>query len=795
MEKKLRARRRPKRSFVLLMLCMLAPLLMGVLCFNTPGTGIPGSSDPNATGTVFGKTDFSQLKMFDANNGWATTPTSVLRTSDGGKTWTDVTPTDWEPLDEKTTSPISGIVGADFMDPSHIWIAAETTTPQSDIDKASTAVSEPTISPSGTATFDSGQTSNITTGTIVYVRSTIDGGQTWMTSKGLTVKDLASVSAPSFINAHEGWIELGNSDSSSGKVDGFVFHSIDGGLNWELDPGVIANIATHTSGLFEGSSGFVLNNASLSVKGSPSGLTVIPQCTAVAGGGGGLPECPAALPSPEQDCLVAPTQNYIALSTALDDGVSNKLPFTWLGEQTNATYYWNQVDVVPVPGGAYKQGDDSMIVSSPPIVNANATGVLPVQMQSDPDGDDPSHFFLHLFALDVIGAGNHYNIANLGPTSPFATPLVYAQHTLSAPDFTHVFVSGQQYTGNGKYGDWNLYEFDGANWITLKTELANTTATDPKSVLDPSLANVDFISDTEGFATDKTTLYHITIADNTATWTQIYPAVGDTTAPVPTRVPGKTITAPANPGPCGVQVFPGGPTGPTGPSNSKTHSITFVNKMNETIWVGQTGPTATNSDGWDGVLAPGASHSVTVSTPASESWSGRFWGRQCPNGVCDDKSGSSNAEPASLAEFDFNAYQGDVFYDVSLVDGFNLPIQIVPSDGSPAPDNCGSQACTDLTQSCPAPLQHKDANGNVDICMSACAVATDAGAPTLDQYCCLGAFGAGVCNPNTWPANMDSAKLFKDAYPHDYSYAYDDSTSTYTCPETCSYNIVFGTSP
>jgi hypothetical protein len=262
------------------------------------------------------------------------------------------------------------------------------------------------------------------------------------------------------------------------------------------------------------------------------------------------------------------------------------------------------------------------------------------------------------------------------------------------------------------------------------------------------------------------------------------------------------ISAPANPGSCGVQsVANTNPAGNDPPSNAQTHSFTFVNKMDQTIWVGATGTAVANTDGWDGELAPGASHSVTVSTPTGNEWSGRFWGRtECVNGKCVTGdcgstalmcagASSGNASPATLAEFALNAYDGEVFYDISLVDGFNLPMQIVPSDGSPSPDNCGSQACVNLNTTCPTALQKKDASGAVVTCMSACA------AFGTDQYCCLGQYNATTCNPDTWPSNVDSAKFFKAAYPHDYSYAYDDSTSTYTCAETCSYSIVFGLTP
>src|SRR5690349_5470356 len=90
-----------RKPFALLILVILSPLLMGALCF---GTG-PTSSSLKAPGGLssmagFGTTDINHFKMIDENNGWATTSEAVMRTSDGGKNWVDVTPADWEPLDK-----------------------------------------------------------------------------------------------------------------------------------------------------------------------------------------------------------------------------------------------------------------------------------------------------------------------------------------------------------------------------------------------------------------------------------------------------------------------------------------------------------------------------------------------------------------------------------------------------------------------------------------------------------------------------------------------------------------------
>ncbi|KAL1925854.1 hypothetical protein VTP01DRAFT_8091, partial [Rhizomucor pusillus] len=67
-------------------------------------------------------------------------------------------------------------------------------------------------------------------------------------------------------------------------------------------------------------------------------------------------------------------------------------------------------------------------------------------------------------------------------------------------------------------------------------------------------------------------------------------------------------------------------------------------------------------------VGAGSSHDFQVDS----NWSGRFWG-------CKDGSDCGNYGSAvSLAEFLFKGYGGQDFYDISFVDGFNLPLDISP---------------------------------------------------------------------------------------------------------------------
>ncbi|PPR82543.1 hypothetical protein GOBAR_AA38173 [Gossypium barbadense] len=173
-------------------------------------------------------------------------------------------------------------------------------------------------------------------------------------------------------------------------------------------------------------------------------------------------------------------------------------------------------------------------------------------------------------------------------------------------------------------------------------------------------------------------------------------------------------------------------------------------------------------------LTEGSSRSFQAPT----GWAGRFWGRtgcnfddsghgSCATGDCGsgemECNGAGAIPPATLAEFTLGSGSQD-FYDVSLVDGYNLPMIVEGSGGS---GECATTGClTDLNKKCPSELK---IDGGA-ACKSAC----DAfGKP---EYCCSGAYNSPTaCKPSMY------SQVFKSACPKSYSYAFDDATSTFTC--------------
>ena len=67
--------------------------------------------------------------------------------------------------------------------------------------------------------------------------------------------------------------------------------------------------------------------------------------------------------------------------------------------------------------------------------------------------------------------------------------------------------------------------------------------------------------------------------------------------------------------------------------------------------------------------------------------------------------GNSHGIPASIVEFVIAEKGGQDFYDVSLVDGFNLPVSVAPQGGSGV---CGTSSCpVNINTACPAELAVK----------------------------------------------------------------------------------------
>uniref|UniRef100_A0A2P2NIH1 Thaumatin-like protein 1 n=1 Tax=Rhizophora mucronata TaxID=61149 RepID=A0A2P2NIH1_RHIMU len=172
----------------------------------------------------------------------------------------------------------------------------------------------------------------------------------------------------------------------------------------------------------------------------------------------------------------------------------------------------------------------------------------------------------------------------------------------------------------------------------------------------------------------------------------------------------------------------------------------------------------------------------TLNVPAGTKMA-RIWGRtkcqfdgsgrgHCQTGDCGGvlQCKGWGSPPNTLAEYALNQYGNLDFYDISLVDGFNIPMEFSPTTGGSG--KCKNLVCTaDINGQCPAQL--RTAGG----CQNPCTVFK------TNEYCCTQ--GYGTCGPTNF------SRFFKTRCPDAYSYPQDDPSSTFTCPGGTNYKVVF----
>ncbi|CAL9773814.1 unnamed protein product, partial [Musa acuminata subsp. burmannicoides] len=164
-----------------------------------------------------------------------------------------------------------------------------------------------------------------------------------------------------------------------------------------------------------------------------------------------------------------------------------------------------------------------------------------------------------------------------------------------------------------------------------------------------------------------------------------------------------------------------------------SHAATFdiVNQCSFTVW-------AAAVPGGGRQLDPSQTWSINVNPGTT---GGRVWARtdcsfdgsgsgSCQTGDCGGllECQGYGTPPNTLAEFALNQFQNMDFIDISLVDGFNVPMDFSPTSGDCRGIRCG-------------------------------------------------------------PTNY--SMFFKNNCPDAYSYPKDDATSTFTCPGGTNYRVVF----
>jgi Tol biopolymer transport system component len=132
-----------------------------------------------------GSPDVRSIHMADKVNGWALTDDYVLRSTDGGTAWRDVSPP--RPFPAWETS----IETADFLTPSVAWVG-------------------------------------MSRGIAHQIFHTVDGGRSW---RSATIPVLGVISID-FVNERDGWLLSFEGAYMGGNEEVDVYHSTDGGETW-----------------------------------------------------------------------------------------------------------------------------------------------------------------------------------------------------------------------------------------------------------------------------------------------------------------------------------------------------------------------------------------------------------------------------------------------------------------------------------------------------------------------------------------------------------------------------------
>ncbi|KAL3738109.1 hypothetical protein ACJRO7_019614 [Eucalyptus globulus] len=120
--------------------------------------------------------------------------------------------------------------------------------------------------------------------------------------------------------------------------------------------------------------------------------------------------------------------------------------------------------------------------------------------------------------------------------------------------------------------------------------------------------------------------------------------------------------------------------------------------------------------------------------------------------------------PKTLAEFGLNQYMNMDYIDMSLIEGFNVPMEFSLTSGG---CNWVFKCMADIVGQCPAALKVPGgSNGPCPVFKT-------------EEHC----WNSGSCGPTVY------SRYFNDRCPDAYSYPKDDATRA--CPGGTNYNVVF----
>ncbi|KAJ4904180.1 hypothetical protein Rs2_18131 [Raphanus sativus] len=224
-----------------------------------------------------------------------------------------------------------------------------------------------------------------------------------------------------------------------------------------------------------------------------------------------------------------------------------------------------------------------------------------------------------------------------------------------------------------------------------------------------------------------------------------------------------------------------------------SRSFTIENKCDYTIW-----PATYNYQGSVDTTGFRLEKGETRTINTTSSWIGNIWGRtlcdtnssggfSCITGDCESgeiECSKEGVPPATLAEFNLAFDGGNDYYDVSVINGYNLPVLVTPENGT-----CKSIGCVvDIKKTCPTELwiNRTDIRSNDPYaCKTSCQI------NQTRELCCVGLYVAGDGVPPEQCKRTIYSQTFNRECPGAYSYAYDTNNSTFVCPYSSNFVVQF----
>jgi hypothetical protein len=208
------------------------------------------------------------------------------------------------------------------------------------------------------------------------------------------------------------------------------------------------------------------------------------------------------------------------------------------------------------------------------------------------------------------------------------------------------------------------------------------------------------------------------------------------------------------------------------PTSTTPRFLQVTNRLVTPLWIGTTSGATPNNPSLPQIGPLGTNESYTY-VLSSLGWNGRlFFKTNC------DAQGTHctiGQQANSLVEFNIPGATTDTtWYDISLVDGYTLPLTLAPTD-----TRCVVAQCGLSLSNCPSGLLIPGI-----ACLSPCS-------KTHNETDCCGNLTPQQCSQGPI-IHTPYVQQIHQSCPTVYAYSYDDANGLHTCPSATSFHILVG---